>query len=135
MHCTFLNKVHCLILNIATNKYCHTCPCFLQLIGGEHATQRAVALRWSPIMCPVGRKCGETGRLGTRFEESLDQWGNSLCGMWHTCSRLLSNPGHLNVFSIFLPNGEYVATQTNSRLVPMLLTECGLSCVFEIGYL
>ena len=36
----------------------------------------------------------------------------------------------LDVF-IFLPNGELVAMQWNSRLVPMLLTDCVLSCVYS----
>ena len=69
--------------------------------------------------------------LGTKFQESLDRRGNSLSGMWRTRSRLLSKPGRLDVFSIFLPNGERIATQWHSRLVPVLLTDCVLSCVFS----
>ena len=61
----------------------------------------------------------------------MNQWGNSLCGMWWPHSRVLSKPGRLDVFSIFLPNGELVATQWNSILVSMLLTDCVLSCIFS----
>lgn len=84
-----------------------------------------------PRHVPHSEKCRDTGRLGTKFEESLDQQGNSLCGMWRTCSRLLSKRGRLVISLKFPPNGEDMATRWNSTLVPVLLTECALSCVFS----
>ena len=89
-----------MVLNSVAKKYCHTFPRFIRLIGGKHTTWRAAALKSSPVTCPKGRKCGETGRLGTKFEESLDRRRNSLCGMWWSKWRFFSKPGRLAVSSI-----------------------------------